>query len=178
MTNATLVTPLPAQRTTVGLPPWARLGAIFGLVSAASIALYGPIGVSGTYSRFIGAIMRAIAPAYAAANPYVVKMGSLVTPETFLVLGLLIGGFLSAWLGSGRAPKLEVVHANETTPGRRYANAFMGGVLVLFGARLAGGCTSGHIISGMTQLSVSGILFTAAVFSGGMLTARLSPGAH
>lgn len=178
MTNATLVQPLSAQRTTVGLPPWARLGVLFGLVSAASIALYGPIGVSGTYSRFIGAISRAVTPSYASAHPYIVKMGSLVTPETFLVIGLLIGGFLSAWLGKTEAPAIEVVHARETTRGRRYADAFIGGVLILFGARLAGGCTSGHIISGMTQLSISGILFTAAVFGGGMLTARLSKGAH
>ena len=60
----------------------------------------------------------------------------------------------------------------QTTNGQRYFNAFLGGVLIIFGARLAGGCTSGHIISGMTQLSVSGILFAATVFGGGMLTAR------
>ena len=56
--------------------------------------------MSGTYPRFIGAVLRRIAPGYAAANPYLVKMGSLVTPETMLVVGLLIGGFLAARLGN------------------------------------------------------------------------------
>ena len=177
MTNATISTELPARRSAVSLPPWASLGILFGLVSTAAIALYGPIGVSGTYPRFIGAVLRRVAPAYAAANPYLVKMGSLVTTETMLVVGLLIGGFLAARLSAApSAPAAEYVHANETTTGRRYLNAFIGGLLIVFGARLAGGCTSGHIISGITQLAVSSILFGAAVFGSGMITARLMKG--
>jgi len=177
MTNATIATELPARRSALSLPPWASLGIIFGLVSAAAIALYGPIGVSGTYPRFVGAVLRRVAPAYAAANPYLVKMGSLVTPETMLVVGLLVGGFVAAQLsGSSSAPAVEYVHANETSSGRRYLNAFAGGLLIVFGARLAGGCTSGHIISGITQLAVSSILFGAAVFASGIITARLIRG--
>ncbi len=156
-------------------PRWAVLGVLFGGLSATAIALYGPIGVSGAYPRFIGAVLRRLAPEYAAANPYLVKMGTLVTPEAMLVVGLLIGGFLAARLGrsGAAAPRLEMVHAAETTNGRRYADAFLGGFLIIFGARLAGGCTSGHIISGMTQLAVSSTIFAAAVFASGMGSARL-----
>ncbi len=175
MTHASTSVPITTDRTALNSPRWALLGVLFGLLSAAAIALYGPIGVSGTYPRFIGAILRRVSPAYAASNPYLVKMGSLITPETMLVVGLLIGGFLAARLGGTwrSTPTAESVHASETTRARRYADAFLGGVLIIFGARLAGGCTSGHIISGITQLSVSGILFGAAVFGGGILTARL-----
>ena len=177
MTNATMSVPMTADRATVNPPPWARLGIAFGALSAIAIALYGPIGVSGTYPRFIGSILRRLAPGYAAANPYLVKMGSLVTPETMLVVGLLIGGFMASRLSrTTPAPAVEPVHAGETTTGRRYLNAFLGGLLIIFGARLAGGCTSGHIISGITQLSVSGLLFAATVFGGGMFTARLLKG--
>jgi uncharacterized membrane protein YedE/YeeE len=173
MTHASTSVPITADRTALSPPRWALLGVLFGLLSTAAIALYGPIGVSGTYPRFIGAILRRVSPAYAASNPYLVKMGSLVTTETMLVVGLLIGGFLAARLGRATTvPVAEAVHARETSNGRRYVDAFLGGMLIIFGARLAGGCTSGHIISGITQLSVSGILFGAAVFGGGMLTAR------
>jgi len=167
---------VPAQRTGVHLPRWASLGVLFGLLSTVAIALYGPIGVSGTYPRFIGAILRIVSPGYAASNSYLVKMGSLVTTETMLVVGLLVGGFLAALLSGSRAPSAELVHAGETSVGRRYRDAFIGGLLIIFGARLAGGCTSGHIISGITQLAVSGVLFGAAVFGAGMLTARLIKG--
>ena len=175
MTHSATTTPIPQSTTRLatGFPAWAKLGVLFGIVSAASIVLWGPIGVSGTYPRFVGAVLRVFDPAYAAANPYLVKMGSLLTTETMLVVGLLIGGFLSSWLGRTRGPAIETVHARETTRARRYADAFAGGFLILFGARLAGGCTSGHIISGITQLAVSSVLFGAAVFGSGMLTARL-----
>ena len=44
---------------------------------------------------------------------------------------------------------------------KRYLAAFGSGFLVLYGARLAGGCTSGHMMSGMMQTAVSGYIFTA-----------------
>ena len=47
---------------------------------------------------------------------------------------------------------------------KRYIATFIGGVLVLFGARLAGGCTSGHMMSGMMQTSISGYLFALGAF--------------
>ena len=174
MTNPSAALPAAEQHTAPSSPRWAMLGALFGFLSAASIALFGPIGVSGTYPRFVGAVLRAITPEYAAANPYLVKMGTVVTPETMLVIGLLIGGFLSSRIFAGaKAPAVDRVHARETTDARRYVDAFVGGFLILFGARLAGGCTSGHIISGMTQLAVSSTIFAAAVFAGGIGTAKL-----
>jgi len=173
MSDIAASAPLSVHRSRIAVPQWATLGILFGLLSTAAIALYGPIGVSGTYPRFIGVVLRAFSPDYAASNPYLVKMGGLVTPETMLVVGLLIGGFVAALAGGARAPRAEFVHAAETTDRRRYRDAFIGGLLIIFGARLAGGCTSGHIISGITQLAVSGVLFGAAVFGAGMLTARV-----
>jgi uncharacterized membrane protein YedE/YeeE len=155
------------------LPSWARFGIIFGVVSAASIFLWGPIGVSGTYPRFIGAILRRVTPDYAAANPYLVKMGTLFSPETFLVIGLLIGGFIASRVNHDANPALEHVHAGEKTTFARYRDAFFGGFLIIVGARIAGGCTSGHIISGITQLSVSGFIFAGGVFAAGIVTAKL-----
>jgi uncharacterized membrane protein YedE/YeeE len=156
------------------LPNWALLGLLFGLVGAVSILLWGPIGVSGTYPRVIGALFRLLDGGYAEANPYLVKMGALMKTETWLVLGLPIGGFLASRLGKApKAPACEMVHAMERTTGTRYRDAFLGGFLIVFGARLAGGCTSGHIISGIMQLSISGLIFGAAVFATGIATAKL-----
>lgn len=174
---ATHAPPMATVRT-AGLPPWARYGVIFGVVSAASVALWGPIGVSGTYPRFIGAILRRLTPEYATANPYLVKMGAFLKPETFLVFGLVIGGFLASRLGRHATPALEPVHAAEKTTTARYRDAFLGGFLIVFGARIAGGCTSGHIISGITQLSVSGFIFAAGVFAAGIFTARMLKGGN
>jgi uncharacterized membrane protein YedE/YeeE len=163
----------PTAVRTEKLPPWLFYGILFGLLGAASILLWGPIGVSGTYPRLIGAMFRAVDPAYAEANPYLVKMGSLLKPETFLVLGLLIGGFLGARLNKEHAPACEMTHPGETTTAKRYRDAFIGGFLIVFGARIAGGCTSGHIISGITQLSVSGFIFAIGTFASGIFSAKM-----
>ena len=55
---------------------------------------------------------------------------------------------------------------------KKYLPAFIGGFLLLFGARMADGCTSGHMFSGMMQGSVSGYIFAASVFLAGIPVAR------
>lgn len=51
--------------------------------------------------------------------------------------------------------------------------AIAGGFTMTFKARMAGGCTSGHGISGMSLLSVSSIVTVASMFSGGIGLAML-----
>ena len=51
--------------------------------------------------------------------------------------------------------------------------AFVGGIIILYGARLAGGCTSGHGISGTLQLAVSSWVFFISMFGTGIATAAL-----
>ena len=50
---------------------------------------------------------------------------------------------------------------------------FAGGFVMLLGARIAGGCTSGHGVSGMAQLAVGSFVAVAAMFAGGILVASL-----
>ncbi|MDX2182564.1 MAG: YeeE/YedE thiosulfate transporter family protein [Gemmatimonadaceae bacterium] len=174
MASSAVASHAPAVSSPRRIPPWASLGVLFGVTSALSVLAFGPIGVSGTYPRAVGAVARAVAPDWAAGAPYLVKMGSVVTPESLLVVGLLLGGFLARRLSrSAPPPAVEIVHAAEHRTGTRYLTAFAGGFLILFGARLAGGCTSGHIISGISQLAASSFIFAAAVFGAGMLTAKL-----
>ena len=45
--------------------------------------------------------------------------------------------------------------------------------LLIFGARLAKGCTSGHGISGMGMLSTASIIAVAAMFTGGAIVALI-----
>jgi uncharacterized membrane protein YedE/YeeE len=45
----------------------------------------------------------------------------------------------------------------------------LGGFLVGFGARYAGGCTSGHAISGLSDLQVPSLVAVIGFFAGGLL---------
>jgi uncharacterized membrane protein YedE/YeeE len=55
----------------------------------------------------------------------------------------------------------------------RYAVAFAAGFVMLFGARIADGCTSGHGLSGVAQLAVGSIVAVTAMFIGGIAAGRL-----
>jgi uncharacterized membrane protein YedE/YeeE len=73
------------------------------------------------------------------------------------------GTMLGSWVLS------RIVHL-PTTPEVEITTlrAIGGGAIMLFGSRLAGGCTSGHGISGMSMLSISSFVSVAAMFIGGM----------
>jgi hypothetical protein len=56
---------------------------------------------------------------------------------------------------------------------RRAPMAFAGGFIMVLGARIADGCTTGHGISGMAQLAVGSTVAVAAMFVGAIATAML-----
>ena len=113
-----------------------------------------------------------------ASNSYYAKEINEKTPmfdwQLLLVLGVFAGALVSSRLSGDRT--------TECVPGlwswrfgpshaKRYAAAFIGGAIMLFGARMAGGCTSGHGISGGLQLAVSSWTFFMAMFASGVMVA-------
>ena len=96
--------------------------------------------------------------------------------QVALVGGIAIGAFLSMKLSGARRETISPIWARalgSASPAKRYAVAFGGGFLMLLGARIADGCTSGHGISGMAQLAVGSTVAVAAMFAGGIATATL-----
>jgi len=92
----------------------------------------------------------------------------------------LLGAFLSGVVISliRKEFALKMVHENwirfkGPSVSKRMVWSFIGGFLLLFGARIAGGCTSGHIISGGMQLAVSSFVFAAFVFGSFLITGKL-----
>lgn len=93
--------------------------------------------------------------------------------------------FLAGAFGSGlifsivrKDFKLVLMHENwiryrNNSAGNRIFWAFNGGFILIFGARMAGGCTSGHILSGGMQLALSSLLFGVFVFAGLLITGKL-----
>ena len=97
--------------------------------------------------------------------------------QWLFVLALFIGAFLANKTSKVKVPKENVpkmwAERFGPSPVKRYIPAFIGGFLMLFGARMAGGCTSSHVISGMSEMALSGIVFGIAVFAMGIPTALL-----
>ena len=96
--------------------------------------------------------------------------------QVALVIGIAIGAFVSMKLSGAMRAAISPIWQRalgSTSPAKRYAVAFIGGFLMLLGARIADGCTSGHGLSGMAQLSVGSTVAVAAMFAGGIATAML-----
>ena len=96
--------------------------------------------------------------------------------QVALVAGIAIGAFVSMKLSGARRHPISPIWSRalgSPSPGLRYATAFVAGFVMLLGARIADGCTSGHGLSGMAQLSVGSTVAVAAMFVGGIATATL-----
>jgi len=143
------------------LLPGAVGGLLIGGSQLAGLALTGnTLGVSGAYEQ--------IGDLFWWAEEWLVEGKRGVRPSikaTAFVLGSIVGSFGVSRMVDIPAP------VDEVRIGA--LRAVIGGVLLTFGSRLAGGCTSGHGISGMSQLSISSIVSVVAMFAGGMGLAAL-----
>ena len=92
------------------------------------------------------------------------------------IVGLLLGGFLSAVLGGGWSPTMALGVFDERIGfgnAGKVAWMFAGGLFIGFGTRLGNGCTSGHGIFGMSNLEGGSLVSTLAFMAGGILTTNL-----
>ena len=109
-------------------------------------------------------------------KPYYQKIGLAVDWQWMLVAGIIIGSLISALLsGDFRWQWVPPLWADAFGSNTllRVIVALIGGGIIGFGARWAGGCTSGHGISGTLQLAVSSWISAICFFIGGILTAHI-----
>jgi uncharacterized membrane protein YedE/YeeE len=154
-------------------------GLVIGLLQIpAFLIVETALGASSSYVTIGGLLAFLIDPSILKID-YVARHVAITGKnwwQVALVGGIAIGAFLSVWLSRAHRQTVSPVWATalgSTSLAKRYSVAFVGGFVMLFGARLADGCTSGHGISGMAQLSVGSTIAVAAMFAGGIATALL-----
>ena len=146
-------------------------GVGLGLVLLGAFALAGRgLGASGAFASGASALAGAVDPAGTAANPWFTsyRMSDWLV---FEIIGVVIGGTLSAWL-SGRL-RIGIDRGPAVAARTRLGAAAAGGAIMGLGAVLARGCTSGQALTGGALLSVGSWLFMAALFVAGFAAAQL-----
>jgi hypothetical protein len=157
--------------------PWWAAGLMLGMVQILAIGLKKPLGVSTQFVVVEGIGLHKLSSDYS-QNHGVLKNAKYqhLGYGWWLDVGLVAGAFLAALLaGRWRLRKTTIWWQASRGPsiqGRMIAG-FVGGFLILLGARIAHGCTSGQFASGWAQLSLSVVPFTVTLFGFGMLTALL-----
>jgi uncharacterized protein len=151
------------------------VGALIGVLSWVVFGMMDEsLGVSTTFVHAAILLERWISPDHASQLSYfakTIKSTSLIDWQFAFVIGIFAGSFLSAFLSSSfNTSCVPKIWNRRFGPSRskRFIGAFIGGVILMFGARLAGGCTSGHGISGGLLLAVSSWLFVISAFAVGI----------
>ena len=150
-------------------------GIAIGVLSWAAFLLMGKgLGASSAFVKSSGMIEKAVGGAKAAQKDYYREVTPGINSGWMLVAGMIVGAYLSATL-SGDFRLTAIPPLWRTMFGDnvwiRILVAFVGGMILIIGARWAGGCTSGHGITGALQLAVSSWMALISFFVGGVATA-------
>jgi uncharacterized protein len=154
------------------LPPlhWALAGAgIAAVTLALQFLLNRRLGISTGFEDMCSLVLRV---------PYFRREAVIKGREWRLpfLAGLVLGGALSAVFGGGWEP-IWSLGLLDARLGLSHAGTvlwmFVGGLFIGFGTRLAGGCTSGHGIFGLSNLELPSLISTVSFMAGGIVTTQL-----
>ncbi|OFW29074.1 MAG: hypothetical protein A3H97_15895 [Acidobacteria bacterium RIFCSPLOWO2_02_FULL_65_29] len=154
------------------LPPlhWAIAGA--GIAAITLLLLFianTRLGISSGFEDICSLVLE---------QPYF-RRGAVLSGRTWrlpFLVGLFLGGVLSAVLGGGWHPTWALGMFDQTVgwgPAGKLLWMFTGGLFIGFGTRLAGGCTSGHGVFGLANLELSSLVTTVSFMAGGIATTQL-----
>ncbi len=144
--------------------------AVLDVIVFSSFVANRPIGASTSYP-YVADLISGVTN-----NDY---FGKIKTPgnwELIFLAGAFIAGLTISLIK--KEFKLILIHDNwKKHKGTSHINrgiwAFIGGFILIVGARMAGGCTSGHILSGGMQLAFSSLTFAVFVFAGLLVTGKI-----
>jgi len=151
---------------------WVFSGIALAVLNAIIILKYvsnRPIGASTTYPYAVDSLFSFT------NNNYFQKIQDPGHWELIFLLGAFFSGLLFSLIRKDF--KLVLIYDNwkihkGNSNLKRIIWSFVGGLLIIVGARMAGGCTSGHILSGGMQFALSSFIFAIFVFSSLLITGR------
>ena len=153
-------------------------GILLGVVGVLAVLLSNSLlGASGAFENIAGLIGKAVAP-QAFDNMYFnFIMPPGITWGVILLVGVFFGGMLGAF--SSGTFKWRLVSDDQWKKvfgpqvWKRWVLAFLGAIVLEYGAGIAGGCTSGLAISGGMLLAPAAVLFIGGLFASGLLSAMV-----
>lgn len=156
--------------------PWWAGGILLSALLLMTFSIYGadrPIGASTYVPYFAGLLFDLDIEKYS----YLKEIKNSGAWEGVMLFGMLIGGFVTSVFLT-KSFRISFI----PTGWKKYKNtsvlsrmlwSFFAGFVMIIGARLAGGCTSGHFLSGMSQIAVSAMIFGCVVMVTLIISGRL-----
>ena len=153
------------------------VGALIGLINLLGMLISNkPLGASTSFLKLSGMIVGLFDKNRVLSNDYYKKNKPEIDWGMMLVFGIILGAFLSAVIsGDFRLMKIPPMWSDNVSSNFivRFIGALVGGIFLGVGSRWAGGCTSGHGISGTSQLSILSWVAAVSFFVVCIITAFL-----
>jgi len=153
-------------------------GAGLGVLSwVVFVVVDDPLGVTTSFAAVAGYVAIPFLGADAVAqNSYWKATPPSLNYGALFLVGVILGALASAL--ARRKFRIETVPEVwrarfGASPMKRFSWAFLAGALEMYGARMAGGCTSGHALSGGMQLALSSWIFTIVIFATAIATGQI-----
>ena len=151
-------------------------GVLLGIVGVLAVWMSDSLlGASGAFENIAGWIGQGVAPDLFNNMYFNFIMPPGLTWGVVLLIGVFFGGMLGAF--SSRTFKIRTQGDSQwqkifgPQTWKRWGIAFIGAIILEYGAGIAGGCTSGLAISGGMLLAPAAYLFIAGMFASGIVTA-------
>jgi uncharacterized protein len=169
------------------LPPWQAALILAGIGFMSYLLVGMPLGITTSYAKLGSTLEAWLWPqhvaslAYFSAQPLayqppfgaaIVKGGpgpaldAVAAIQYPLIVGIILGGFLSARAIGEFHPRLSV-------PRRQLLSALVGGFLLGLSARMVPGCNIWHLWGGLPILALQSLLFLAGLVPGAWLGSQL-----
>lgn len=144
--------------------------AILNVIIFSNLASNRPIGASTSFPYLADNLTGFI------ENDYFSEIQSAGSWEVKFLAGAFLAGLIISLIK--KEFQLKLIYENwekhkGTSKIQRIIWSFIGGFILIFGARMANGCTSGHILSGGMQIAISSLVFAVFTFAGLLITAKL-----
>ncbi len=155
---------------------WFTGGILMALLILFTFSIWGadrPIGAS-TYVPYFAGLIFGLDPEH---YEYMKEIEEAGAWEGVMLIGAFLGGlfmsiFVTKTFRFSVLPALWKERKNHSVASRLFWS-FTAGFVMIIGARLAGGCTSGHFLSGASQIAVSGLIFGGITMATVIITGRL-----
>ncbi len=143
-------------------------GVLLGVALFLSLLLTGNgLGASAMFARLNGFLVNLVAPSHVDRVPQLLKIAGgnrnpLDNWVTFEIIGVILGAFTAGVLRGHVRP--ETTKGPKVSERTRWIMAFFGGMIFVYGARMARGCTSGQVLSGGATLSAGSWVIAMVMF--------------
>lgn len=155
--------------------PWWVSGTLIGILIVFTLSIFGgdrPFGASTYVPLLASEIFNLDSEKYT----YIQHIKETGSWEGVMLFGVLVGAFFTSVFIT-KTFKISFIPYGW----KKYKNgsvfsrlswSFFAGFIMIIGARMAGGCTSGHMLSGISQTAISSMIFGIAVIVALLLTGR------